>query len=155
MRTKTHTDKNTAFCTSRVASRVSQNQFRYNCTQNHKCIHNQLTVQVYTKPVYYTSVHKTSLPYKCTQNQFNVQVYTKPVYFTSVHKTSLLKQCTKNQITVQVYTKAVYYTSIHKTSLLSGHKTSLLCKCTKRLDRDRQTDFNFSDERNVQGRNIT
>ena len=84
-------------------------------------------------------------------------MFTKPVYYTSVHKTSLLKQCTKNQITVQVYTKAVYYTSIHKTSLLSGHKTSLLCKCTKRLDRerDRQTDFNINNERNVQGQNIT
>ena len=34
---------------------VSQNQFLYNCTQN------QFTIQVYTKPVYCTSVHKTSL----------------------------------------------------------------------------------------------
>ena len=45
-------------------------------------------------------------------------MYTKPVYFTSVHKTSLLKQCTKNQITVQVYTKPIYYTRVHKASLL-------------------------------------
>ena len=34
----------------------------------------KFTVQVYKKPVYYTSVHKTSLPYKCTQNLFTVQV---------------------------------------------------------------------------------
>ena len=38
-------------------------------------------VQVYTKPVYCTSVHKTSSLCKCTQNQFTVQVYTKPVYW--------------------------------------------------------------------------
>ena len=31
-----------------------------------------------------TSVYITSLPYKCTQNQITVQVYTKPVYCTSV-----------------------------------------------------------------------
>ena len=37
----------------------------------------------------------------------------------------------------------------------SVHKTSLLCKCTKRLARDRQTDFNIKNERNVQGWNIT
>ena len=30
------------------------------------------------------------LLYKCTQNQFTVQVYTKLVYRTSVHKTRLL-----------------------------------------------------------------
>ena len=34
---------------------VSQNQSLYNCAQN------QFTIQVYTKPVYCTSVHKTSL----------------------------------------------------------------------------------------------
>ena len=43
----------------------------------------KFTVQMYKKPVYYTSVHKTSLPYKCAQNQFTVQVYTKPVYCSS------------------------------------------------------------------------
>ena len=75
----------------------------------YKCTQNQLTVQVYTKPVYGTSVHKISLWYKCTQNQFIVQVYTKPVYCTSVHKTSSLCKCTQNQFTVQVYTKPVYW----------------------------------------------
>ena len=34
----------------------------------------KFTVQVYKKPVYYTSVLKTSLLYKYTQNQFTVQV---------------------------------------------------------------------------------
>ena len=29
-----------------------------------------MTLQVYTNPVYCTSVHKSSLVYKCTQNQF-------------------------------------------------------------------------------------
>ena len=48
-----HIDKNTLVC---------------------KCIQNQNTVQVYTKPVYCTIVHKTSLLYNCTQNQFTVQV---------------------------------------------------------------------------------
>ena len=71
---------------------VSQNQFLYNCTQNHKCIHNQLTVQVYTKPFHCTSVHKTNTLYKFTQNQFTVQVYTKLIYCTSLHKTSLLQR---------------------------------------------------------------
>ena len=37
-------------------------------------------VQVYTKPVYCTSVHKTSSPCQCTQNQLTVQVHTKLVY---------------------------------------------------------------------------
>ena len=45
------------------------------------CTQNQFTVKVYTKPVYSTSVHKTS---------FIVQVYTKPVYCKSVQKTSLM-----------------------------------------------------------------
>ena len=98
--------------------------------------------QLFTKKVWSTSERKASLVYK----------YTKSVYYTIVHKISLLKQCTKNEITVQVYTNPVYYASIHKTSLLSGHKTSLLF-CVR--DRDRQTDFNINNERNVQGRNIT
>ena len=34
--------------------------------------------------------------YKCTQNQFNVQVYTKLVYCTSVHITSLLVNNKRN-----------------------------------------------------------
>ena len=83
------------------------------------------TVQVYTKPVYCTIVHKTSLWYKCTQNQLMVQVYTKPVYSTSVHKTSLLYKCTQNQFTVQVYTKSVYCTSLHKTSLLVNNERNV------------------------------
>ena len=45
-----------------------------------------VTVQVYTKPVYCTSVHKTSSLCKCTQNQFTVQVYTKPVYWLIVKR---------------------------------------------------------------------
>ena len=104
----------------------------------------KFTVHVYKKPVYYTSVLKTSLPYKCTQNQFTVQVYTKPAYCTSVtsvtnkernvHGQTILrnvqgrnitkiravqtmcKMCTK--FTVQVYKKPVYYASVHKISLL-------------------------------------
>ena len=47
-------------------------------------------------PVYYASVHKTSLMYKHTQNQFNVQVYNKLVYCTSVHITSLLVNNKRN-----------------------------------------------------------
>ena len=46
----------------------------------YKCTQNQFIVQVYTKPVYCTSVH----------NQFTVQVYTKPVKIISVHKSSLM-----------------------------------------------------------------
>ena len=84
----------------------------YNCTQNHKCIHNKLTVQVYTKPVHCTSVHKTNILYKFTQNQFTVPVYTKPVYYTSVRKTGLPYKCTQNQFTVQMSTKPVYCTSV-------------------------------------------
>ena len=38
------------------------------CAKTLPFAQNQLTVQVYTKPVYCTSVHKTSLLYKCTQN---------------------------------------------------------------------------------------
>ena len=60
---------------------------------------------------------------------FSVQVYTKPLYYTSIHTTSLLCKCTQNQSTVQMYKKVG--------------------------QRDRQTDFNFNNERNVQGRNIT
>ena len=54
-----------------------------------KCTQNQLTVQGYTKPVYCTSVYKTSSPCKCTQNQFSVQ-------FTSLHKASLLVNNERN-----------------------------------------------------------
>ena len=36
--------------------------------------------------VYCTSVHKITLLYKCTQNYFTIQVYTKLVDCTSVHK---------------------------------------------------------------------
>ena len=36
------------------------------------------------------------LLYKCTQNLFTVQVYTEPVYGSSVNKTSLLYKCTPN-----------------------------------------------------------
>jgi len=39
----------------------------------------KISLQVYSKLVYYTSVHKISLLYKCTQNQLTVQVYTKPL----------------------------------------------------------------------------
>ena len=97
-------------------------------------------MQVYTKPVNCTSVHKTSLLYKSTHNQFSVQVYTKPahctsvhkpVHCTSVHKTSSLYKCTQNQYTVQIYTKPAHCTSLHKTSLL------------------------VNNERNVHGQNIT
>ena len=41
------------------------------------------------------NMYKLSL-YMCTQNQFTVQVYTKPVYCTSVHKTSLLDNNERN-----------------------------------------------------------
>ena len=86
-----HTDKNTSVALLELLSWLKQ------------------TVQVYTKPVYCTIVHKTGLLYKSTQNQFMVQVYTKPVYCTSVHKTSSPCKCTQNQFTVQVYTKLVYW----------------------------------------------
>ena len=36
---------------------------------------------MYTKPVYNTGVHKTSLQYRHAQNQFTVKVYTKPVLY--------------------------------------------------------------------------
>ena len=114
-----------------------------------KCTQNQLTVQVYTKPVYCTSVNTTSLLYKFTQNQFTVvQVYTKPVYCISLHKTSLMvnnernvhgqninKECTWTEhykgtsvtksISLQLYTKPVYCTSLHKTSLLVNNERNV------------------------------
>ena len=52
----------------------------YKCTQNQftePVYKNQFTMQVYTKPVYYTSIHTTSLLCKCTQNQSTVQMYKK------------------------------------------------------------------------------
>ena len=115
--TKTHTYKNTAFWTSRVAliAKKACLLYKYHkisfCTTVHKT----------------TSVYITSSLYKFTQNQFTLQVYTKPIYCTSLHKTSSLYQFTQNQFTiqitqnhftVQVYTKPVYCTSVHKTSLL-------------------------------------
>ena len=44
---------------------------------------------------YVQNVYKLLL-YKCRQNQFTVQVYTKLVYGTSVHKTSLLVNNERN-----------------------------------------------------------
>ena len=101
-------DKNTSFCTSRVAfiAKKASLLYKYHkisfCTTVHKT----------------TSVYITSSLYKFTQNQFTVQVYTKPIYCTSLHKTSSLYKFTQNQFTIQVYTKPVYHTSVHKTSLL-------------------------------------
>ena len=78
-----HTDKNTAFCIFRVdfIAKTASLLFKYP---------KSVGVQVYTKPVKCTGVHKTSRLYMCTNNQFTVQVYTKPVDYSSVHKTSLL-----------------------------------------------------------------
>ena len=106
--TQTHTDKNTAFCTSRVAfiAKKASLLYKYHkisfCTTVHKT----------------TSVYITSSLYKYTQNQYTVQVYTKPAHCTSLHKISLLYNCTQNRFTVQEYTKPVYCTSVLKTSLL-------------------------------------
>ena len=61
--------------------------------QFYKFTQNQFTVPVYTKPIYCTSVLKTSSLYKFTQDQFTMLVYTKPVYRTSIHKTSFLYKC--------------------------------------------------------------
>ena len=77
----------------------------------------KFTEQVYTKPAYCTSV----------------QVYTKLVYYKSVHKTgyvmsfSMISVCLSVsnieyhqsfQFTEQVYTKPAYCTKVHKTKLL-------------------------------------
>ena len=86
----------------RIANMVMVNRFIIQCAQN------QLTVQVCTKSVNCTSVHKISLLYECTQIKFTVQVYTKPVYCSNIHKTSLLYKCTQNQFTIQVFTSPVY-----------------------------------------------
>ena len=49
----------------------------YSCLSPvHSHSKNQFTVQLYTKPVYSTAVHKTSWQYSCTQNQFTAQMYT-------------------------------------------------------------------------------
>ena len=105
--------KKTAFCTFQVAKTASL-LYKYHkisfCASVQK---KQLSVQVYTKPVYCTSVWITNLLYKCTQNQFTVQVYTKPSYCTSLHKTILLYKCTQNQFTV------------HKTNLLVNNERNV------------------------------
>ena len=90
-------DKNTSCCTSRVAFMAKTDM---------------------PSPVYYASVHKTSLLYKRIQNQFTVQVYTKPVYCTSVHKTSSPCKCIQNQFSVQ-------FTSLHKASLLVNNERNV------------------------------
>ena len=99
---------------------MSQNLFLYNCTQN------QFTIQVYTKPVYCTSVHKTSLLVKNERNVHGQNI-TKECTWTEHYKgTSVTKL-----VSLQLYTKPVYCTSVHKTSLL------------------------VNNERNVHGQNIT
>ena len=91
--------KNTAFIDKTAILLYKYHKISF-CASVHKisslckCTQNQLTVQVYTKPVDCTSVHKTSLLYKCIHNQFTVQVYTKPIHCTSVHNTSCLYKCT-------------------------------------------------------------
>ena len=55
--------------------------------------------------VYYISVLKICLLYKCTQNQLTVQVYTKPVDYTSAHKSRLVFKCTQNQFAKLVTNK--------------------------------------------------
>ena len=65
----------------------------------------QLTVHVYTKPVYSIYVLKIIWQYMCTQNQFTLCVHTKPNYSTCVHK---------NLFTVYVYIKPVFSTCVHR-----------------------------------------
>ena len=87
-----HTDKNTSCCTFRLAFKAKKDMpSPVYCAS---VLKNQFTVQVYTKPVYCTGVHKISLMYKCTQSQ-------------------LMYRCTQNQFTAQVYTKPVYGTILH------------------------------------------
>ena len=102
--------KKLVYCTS-ITKSVSVQLYTsvYITSSLYKFTQNQFTVQVYTKPIYCTCLHKTSSLNKFTQNQFTIQVYTKPVYCTSVHKTSSLCKCTQNKFTVQVYTKPVYW----------------------------------------------
>ena len=95
-------------CTFQIICKVPS-MFMYKCTQN------QISVQVYKKPVFSTSVHNTSSQYRCTQNQFSVQVYTTPIFSTGVHKTNFQYRRTQNQFSVQVYTKKVFSTGVHKT----------------------------------------
>ena len=59
---------------------------------------NQFTVQVYTRPAYITSEHKTS-------------------YSTGVHKTSLQYRCTQNKFTAQVNIKLFFITAVYETRL--------------------------------------
>ena len=80
----------------------------------YKCMQNQFSVQVYTKPVWETHIIRTSLQYRCGQNQFTVQLCT---------KTSLQHRCTPNQFSIHMYTEPVYS--------IAEHKTSLLYRCTQ------------------------
>ncbi len=70
---------------------VHKTSLQYMYTQNLIRLHflNPLQVNLSAKPIYWINVQKTSLQYRCTQNQFIVQVYTKPVYSTCIHKTWL------------------------------------------------------------------
>ena len=88
------------------------------------------------QPVYCIKVSKNHFLFKYTQNQLTVQLYTKPVYWLmmkgmymdrtsrNVHgrtitKVRLCELCAKcvQTVTVQVYTKLVDCTHVHKTSL--------------------------------------
>jgi len=88
---------------------------------------NWFTVQEFGKPVYSTSVQKTSLQHSTKnrftaqykklvystsvqyRNWFSVQECGKPVHSTSVQKTSLQYKCTENQFTVQVYSTGNWF----------------------------------------------
>ena len=80
---------------------------------------NRFTVQVYRKPVYSTSVQKTSLQYKCTEIQFTVQVY---IQKTSLqYKCTKIKECTGTDITHQ--SKDIEYhtdRTLHSTGNVQG-----------------------------------
>ena len=71
-----------------------------------KCTQNQLTVQGYTKPVYCTSLHKTSLLVNNERNVHGQNIKKDCTWTehykgtTTVHKTIIL-------YTIQVYTKLV------------------------------------------------
>ena len=97
-------------------------------------------MQVYTKPVNCTSVHKTSLLVYNERNGHvqNIKECSWTVYYQGYRLCELCAKCVQT-VTVQVYTKPVYSISVHKTSFFTSvHKTSLL----------------VNNERNVHGQNI-
>ena len=97
----------------------------------------KFTVQLYKKPVYNTSVHKTSLPYKCTQNllpyKWNWSIkkgmYTDRQYLRNVQGWNITKSFFKSKLVLctLLTSKLVLFTLVQLTGFMYSCTVNWFC----------------------------